>query len=67
MMTLWFCFALISGRNDVSYSAEFTDRMGSRNAAHPGVRMQFRSATNKNLNGDDPHTEKNVSYTVVGN
>ncbi|XXG64033.1 hypothetical protein AAC387_Pa05g2094 [Persea americana] len=47
------------GRNDVSYSAEFTDRMGSRNAAHPGVRMQFRSATNKNLNGDDPHTEKN--------
>lgn len=40
--------------------------MGSSNAARPGIRMQFRSATDKNLNGDDPHTEKNVSYTVVG-
>lgn len=40
--------------------------MGSSNAARPGIRMQFRSAIDKNLNGDDPHTEKNVSYTVVG-
>ncbi|RWR77856.1 protein CASEIN KINASE I-LIKE 4-like protein [Cinnamomum micranthum f. kanehirae] len=35
------------------------DRIGSSNAARPGIRMQFKSANDRNLNGDDPRIGKN--------
>eukprot|EP00268_Persea_americana_P028036 TRINITY_DN2727_c0_g2_i1.p1 TRINITY_DN2727_c0_g2~~TRINITY_DN2727_c0_g2_i1.p1 ORF type:complete len:427 (+),score=49.44 TRINITY_DN2727_c0_g2_i1:263-1543(+) len=34
-------------------------RIGSSNAARPGIRMQFKSANDRNLNGDDTRIGKN--------
>lgn len=48
--------------NNEFYSSGFTDRIGSSNAARPGIRMQFKSANDRNLNRDDPRIGKNVSY-----
>ncbi|XP_042481214.1 casein kinase 1-like protein 3 [Macadamia integrifolia] len=36
------------GGNNVSHSADVTERVISSNAAHPGVRMQFKPSTEKN-------------------
>lgn len=48
----------VSGGNIASYATQVTDRVGSSNAARPGVRLQFKSTIDKNLGVDDPLTEK---------
>ncbi|KAF8393404.1 hypothetical protein HHK36_021648 [Tetracentron sinense] len=47
------------GGNGAFSSAGVTERIGLSNAARPGVRLQFKSLTDKNLSTDDP-VEKNT-------
>ncbi|OVA08587.1 Protein kinase domain [Macleaya cordata] len=49
------------GGNEASYSAEVTERIVSSNAARPGIRMQFKSPTEKNLNSVNPIESTSLS------
>ncbi|XP_008242560.1 PREDICTED: protein CASEIN KINASE I-LIKE 3-like isoform X1 [Prunus mume] len=50
----------VAGGASASYPAEVTDRIRSNNATGPGVRMQFKPSTGRNLNYDNP-LEKNIA------
>ncbi|KAL6224056.1 hypothetical protein ACLB2K_002912 [Fragaria x ananassa] len=53
------------GGASATYPSEVTDRIISSNSTGPGVRMQFKPPTSRNLNYDNP-LEKNIapeSYT----
>nr|DAD26854.1 TPA_asm: hypothetical protein HUJ06_028322 [Nelumbo nucifera] len=52
------------GVNNASYSAEFTERVVSSNAPRPGVHMQFKSPTDKNLTAENP-VDKNVHLILL--
>lgn len=54
----------MAGGASASYPAEVTERIRSNNATGPGVRMQFKPSTGRNLNYDNP-LEKNVSHITV--
>ncbi|KAL6984765.1 Casein kinase 1-like protein 3, variant 3 [Sarracenia purpurea var. burkii] len=45
--------------NQASYAAEVTERMRLGNAGSPGIRMQFKSPTGRNVSSDNP-LEKNI-------
>ena len=62
MMTLVLLCSTNPWGNNESCLSGFTGRIGSSNAARPGIRMQFKSANDRNLNGDDTRIGKNVSY-----
>lgn len=51
----------VSTGNNGPYVSEVTDRIRANNPSSPGIRMQFKSPTNRNLTSTN--LERNVSDT----
>lgn len=55
-------YPVSAGNN--TYSAKLSDRMRSSNAAIPGIHMQFKPPTDRNLTSDNT-LERNVSHFIL--